>query len=90
MKKYLPFFLSILSLSIAIFFWDLIKLPYDEENKIIGEYFYKKYNPSNDTIRFLLSIGLPLIIYFITYLKINKDIFSANPFNHDYFLRKKK
>ncbi|MDC6482029.1 hypothetical protein PQY72_00915 [Pelagibacteraceae bacterium] len=90
MKKYLPFFLSILSLSIAIFFWDLIKLPYDEENKIVGEYFYKKHNPSNDTIRFLLSIGLPLIIYFITYLKINRDIFSANPFNQDYFLRKKK
>ena len=87
MQKYLPIFLSMLCLGLAIFFWDLIKLPYDENNKIIGEYFYKKHNPSNDSIRFILSIGLPLIIYFLVYLKINKNIFSINPSNKDFFLR---
>jgi hypothetical protein len=63
MKKYLPILLSFLLLIISIIFWDSIKLPYNENNVIIGEPFHKKFNPLNDKIRFLLFIIPSVLIY---------------------------
>ena len=36
--------------------WDIIKLPYNESNLIIGEYYYKKLSPQNNLLRFLFFI----------------------------------
>ena len=86
MKKYLPILLSFLLLIVSIIFWDSIKLPYNENNVIVGEYFYKKFNPLNDKIRFLLFIIPSVLIYLSFYLKINTNTLSLNLKSKEYFL----
>ena len=88
-KKYLPLFISFFFLFLIIYFWNHIKLPYDINNRILGEYFYNKYNPLNDTIRFLIFIGIPAFIYLYFYLKVNADdTLSIKKNNKDFFLKK--
>ena len=87
-KKLLPIFLSLISLSIVLFFWDSLKLPYDNTNNIIGEYYYKKFNPSNDILRFIVFIGIPVIIYLFVYLKTNKETLSLRINDENFFLNK--
>ena len=88
MKKYLPIFLSFLILMVSIIFWDSIKLPYNENNLIVGNYFYKKFNPLNDKIRFLLFIIPSVLIYLSFYLKINTNTLKLNLKSKEYFLSK--
>ena len=90
MKKIIPLSLSILVLTIVCFMWDYIKLPYNNENIIIGEHYFKKFNPLNDTIRFLSFTFLPTIVYLLSYLFINKETYNLNPSSKNYFLNKKE
>ena len=52
-KKYIPIIFTIAAIIIATFLWDRIILPYDAQNQIHGEYAINKYNPKNDTLRFI-------------------------------------
>ena len=88
MKKYLPYILLIVSIIICTFLWDKIKIPYDENNLIQGEYFFKKYNPNNEIIRFLIFIFISLGIFLITYLKFNEKTYSLHPKSNNFFLKK--
>ena len=88
MKKYFPLLLSLSFLITVVFLWDYIKLPYDKENVIIGEYYYKKFNPLNDTVRFLLFTLIPSLIYLISYLLINEKTHNLNLSSKNYFLYK--
>jgi len=91
MRKYFSFIASILILIIVIFLWNYIRLPYNEENLILGEYSNKEFNPLNEIVRFSLFVILPSIIYFICYLKYNKtESYSLNPKDKNYFLIKKE
>ena len=75
MKKFIPFISSFLTLIVISFFWDHIKLPYDESNVIVGNYYFKKFNPLNDTIRFLFFTVIPSIVYLVSYLNLNKEVY---------------
>ena len=86
MKKYLPISSSLLLLAISIIFWDSIKLPYDESNVIVGQPFYKKFNPINDKIRFLFFIVPSVLIYLFCYLRVNTNTFRFNLKSKDFFL----
>ena len=86
MRKYFPIIISFFFFLISILFWEKIKLPYDENNLIIGEYFYKKFNPQNDTIRFIILIIPAVLAYLVTYLKINKNTFNFQIKSKNYFL----
>ena len=87
MNKIFPLIFCILLFIIIIFFWDYIHLPYDQNNQIIGEYFYKKFNPSNEILRFLLVIGIPALTYLYLYLNYNETLsFKVN--NKNFFLKK--
>ena len=86
MRKYYPIIISCVFLLISILCWDIIKLPYDEGNLIIGEYYLKKINPQNDLLRFLFFIVPAVIVYLISYLKINKLTYSFNKNDKEYFL----
>ena len=86
MKKKIPLILSFFTLVVISFFWDHIKLPYDENNVIVGNYYYKKFNPLNDTIRFLLFIIAPCLVYLISYLNLSKEVCSLKYSSKDYFL----
>jgi hypothetical protein len=90
MKKSLPLSLSIIVLILVCFSWDYIKLPYNSENVLIGEYYYKKFNPLNETIRFLLFVLLPCITYLVSYLYNNKETYNLNLSSKNYFLNKKE
>ena len=72
MRKLIPLSLSIIILITISLLWDHIKLPYNNENLLVGEHYFKKFNPQNDTIRFLLFISLPSITYLVSYFFINK------------------
>ena len=88
MKKYLPYILLVVSIIICTFLWDKIKIPYDESNLIQGEYFFKKYNPNNEIIRFLIFIFIPLGIFLVTYLKFNEKTYSLHPKSNNFFFKK--
>ena len=90
MKKFIPFISSFLTLIVISFFWDHIKLPYDESNVIVGNYYFKKFNPLNDTIRFLFFTVIPSIVYLVSYLNLNKEVYNLRPLHKDYFLNKNK
>lgn len=86
MKKILPLLISILFFSIIIFFWDNIKLPYDESNVIVGNYYYNKINPLNDLIRFIVLITIPTLVYLFFYLNLESNFLSINLKSKNYFL----
>ena len=88
MKKHLPYILLVVSVIFCAFFWDKIRLPYDESNLIQGEYFFKKYNPNNEILRFLIFIFIPLGIFLITYLRFNEKTYSLYPKSDNFFLKK--
>ena len=90
MKKNYSIIFSFAFFILAILFWDYIKLPYNPENNIIGEYFYKKKSPSNNVLRFIFAIVLPSIIYLFFYIKFQKKSFNINVLSKNYFLVKKK
>lgn len=87
LNKIFPLIFSILFFVIIIFFWDYIHLPYDENNQVIGEYFNKKFNPSNDILRFLIVIGIPVITYLFLYLN-NDQTLSFKINSNNFFLKK--
>ena len=60
-KTYI-FLAVILSVCLAKFFWGWIDVGYGKEFEISGEYSKFKYNPINETIRYVTFISLPLIV----------------------------
>ena len=90
MKKFVPLSLSIVILVAVCLLWDNLKLAYNSENVIVGEYYYKKFNPLNETVRFLSFILLPFITYFVSYFFINKKTYNLNLGSKNYFLYKKE
>ena len=73
MKKSFPWLFLILSIIILTYIWDYISVPYNNSNTIIGQYYAKKINPLNDTLRGLLFIFIPIFLYSFTFLILNKD-----------------
>ena len=74
MKKIcLIIFFTVTSIIFSTIIWESIILPYDNENQIYGEYFRLKYNPTNDTLRYIFFVLLPLITFFISYKFLYKE-----------------
>jgi hypothetical protein len=69
MKKAVPILSLLFSIVLCTFLWDHISLSYDEGNTIKGDFYKNKYNPKNEILRFILFVGLPLLVYFLTYIK---------------------
>ena len=91
LKKLFPIILSLSSLLIIAFFWEQIKLPYDNSIQIFGEYYYRQHNSLNDNLRFLIFILIPCLIYLTSYLKFNKkNTYRLHPQNKEYFLNNSK
>ena len=55
----------ILSVFLSKFFWGWIDIDYTKEFEIPGEYSKYKYNPINESIRYVTFISLPLIVYLV-------------------------
>ena len=78
--------LAIIGVFICTFFWDFIKLPYDEDNIVQGTSFNKKLNPYNNVLRVLFFILLPIFAFFFTFI-FQKNLNSINPINKNFFLK---
>ena len=63
-KRYIPYLLSLLVLLVNTLLWESIKLPYSNPNNIIGIYSIEKYHVFNDTLRFLIYLFFPLLVFF--------------------------
>ena len=80
MKKYiLPIILLVSSIFFVTIIWEFIKIPYDVSMQIEGESYLKNlHNPLNDSLRFIIFLGVPFlsIIFFfqITEKKIINNI----------------
>ena len=55
----------ILSVFLSKFFWGWIDIDYTKEFEIPGEYSKYKYNPINESIRYVTFISIPLIVYLV-------------------------
>ena len=87
LKKFTPLIVSLIFFVIISSIWDYIRLPYDKNNPILGEYFEKKFNPANEVLRFILIIGIPTLIYLFIFLK-EKTALSLKITSDKYFLKK--
>ena len=79
MSENKKFFLSSLfSISISIILivilWDKISLPYSNKYEVVGVYSENKHHQFNDTLRFIIFISSPLLIYLFNCLFFNKKI----------------
>ena len=62
-KNFYIFFSVIVSILIATLLWEKITLPLNNTTGAKGLLVSKGYNPTNDTIRYIFFISLPLIVY---------------------------
>jgi hypothetical protein len=89
MKKNLPWLFLILAVAFSTFLWSYIYIPYDNSNLIVGEYYKNKINPLNDTFRGIFFIFFPLLVYLITFIKVNKIKISKNILINEEIIRNK-
>lgn len=60
------FFAVIFSIFLSSLLWRWVNIPYNNEYEIIGEYSKVGYNPLNESIRYLIFISFPLIVYLLS------------------------
>ena len=84
-------YLLVLLFSIFIsFFWESVSLPFSEINYSESFLINKKINPQTDTLRYILFVGLPLLLYVILnssiqYNKINFSLKETNNYIEEKF-----
>ena len=89
MRRIYPYLWSIIALFLATIAWEQIKIPYNQNNLIQGEFFFKKYNPINEVLRVLTFILSPIFIFLISYLIcFKKETYKINPYSNEFFLKK--
>ena len=70
------FFYPIIGIIASIFFctiiWDHVILNYSNPYEIIGEYSKNSHSTLNDTVRYIIFISFPLIVFFTLFF-IKKD-----------------
>ncbi len=65
-KKLITFSLISLSFILISYLWNDISIPLRNHNQTVGFLTLQNYNPLNDTIRYVVIISAPLIIYFLS------------------------
>ena len=65
-KNFYISFLVIISILVVTLLWENITLPIDNTSEIS-----KGYNPTNDTIRYIVFISLPLMVYLFSFYKFS-------------------
>lgn len=91
-------FVLLISTLISTLFWNLIQIPYNENNLIYSDAFIKKINPNINFLRVFFFLFLPIFLFFILrkyfFLSFNlnyiKQIFKNNNNKKKYNLYNKK
>ncbi len=67
--------LSVLvSIILVLLLWDNITLKYINKSEVIGNYSENNHHQFNDTLRFIIFISFPLIVYLINCLIFKREI----------------
>ena len=64
---------TIFTICLVSLLWPNIKLPYSNPHEIIGVLSIFKQHSFNDTLRYIIFVSLPLIMYFVIYINLNKS-----------------
>ena len=93
-KNILIYFLVSLFTIFISFFWESISLPFSEIDYAESFLINKKINPQTDTLRYVLFVGLPLLLYIILntysqYDKINFSLKESYNYNEESFFNYK-
>ena len=75
-KNIIIFFSTIISIFFASFIWDKITIPFSNPSGANGLLVVQKYNPINDTLRYIFFISLPLIVFFYLNLSLKRKKFN--------------
>ena len=54
-------FITVFSIVISTFLWPIIKLPYSNPENVVGVLSLIKYSPLNDTLRYIVFVGIPIL-----------------------------
>ena len=74
-RNFYIFFYVIISILIGTLLWDKITLPFNNTTGAKGYFAIVQYNPSNDTLRYIFFVSLPLIVFlFFNYTLSKKTI----------------
>ena len=78
MKKKITYFAFFLSIILVTVLWENIKLPFDNSTAIYGDsYLINKHHAQNDTLRFVVFLGVPFLVL-IFFKQIYEKIFFKN------------
>ena len=83
-----PIFLSVITIFIISLLWKKISIPFENSQEVIGYYSKNKHHQYNDTLRYVLFIFFPLVVYSVTFFLLKKNecntldkIFTETKFN---------
>jgi hypothetical protein len=88
LQKIVPYIFLTFSILFCTYFWDKIKIPYNNSD-IIGIYAINEYHSLNDILRYLFFIFIPTLVWIISYLLLNKKKIKKFIYNLNYLERKK-
>ena len=76
LQKYIYIYISLItSIFIVSFFWDKIIISFNNTTGANGFLVQKNYNPTNDTLRYIFFISLPLILFlYLNLILLKKKI----------------
>ena len=66
-------FITVFSIVIAAFLWPIINLPYSNPENVVGVLSLIKYSPLNDTLRYIVFVGIPILSFFFSLLFFKKE-----------------
>ena len=76
-KFFLSSFISILvSIFLIVILWNKISLPYSNKHEVIGIYSENNHHQFNDTLRFIIFISLPLLVYLLNCILFKKKVIA--------------
>ena len=86
LRKIIPYLFLLISIFLVSIIWEYINFPFNSEKNIPGQHYLKNlHNPLNDSVRFIVFISLPLIIFFI--MKLVTENRQLKIFYNDLFIR---
>ena len=86
------------SIFIVSFFWKSIELPFSNTDEVVGLLSIKKYNPLNDTLKYIIFISIPLLTYILLnyyffekkFINLKEILREKNQFSDDFKIKENK
>ena len=71
-KDIFIYFLTFLSIILASYIFSKINLTYNNPEEVLGYYSYFNYSHFNDTVKYLIFVGIPLFVFLISFIIVKK------------------